>query len=88
MSGKLIDFRVGIPDETHDALLSEAAAFRCDKQDIAREVLKEWADRRHRAARILVGRELRDGGATASGGDVMDSGGARRQTRRKNVHDR
>lgn len=88
MAAKLIDFRVGIPQEYHDALNAEAAAFGIDKQEVAREIFKEWSDRRHRAARILIGRALRDGGVTASDGGVTESGGLRRQSRRKPINDR
>lgn len=47
MSLPLKDFRLGITPEIDRALTAVATAFGRDKQDVAREVLGEWAARKH-----------------------------------------
>jgi hypothetical protein len=45
MSTPLKDFRLPIPEHVHLWLEAEAQAFGMDMQQIAREVLKDWAKR-------------------------------------------
>lgn len=48
MSVPLKDLRLGVSELTDLALAASAEAFGLDKQTVARDVLDEWARRKHR----------------------------------------
>lgn len=54
MSIPLKDFRLGISESIDAALKAESAAFDKDMQVIAREILQEWADRKHHAYTVYA----------------------------------
>jgi hypothetical protein len=57
----LKDFRLGITDAIYAALEAESVAFDRDMQSVAREILQEWADRKHRAYSVYARRVLANG---------------------------
>lgn len=63
MSLPLKDFRLGITESIASALDAESCAFDKDVQSVAREVLQEWADRRHHAYEVYA-RVLANGAQT------------------------
>lgn len=83
MSAELKDFRVGITCEIDAALTAVARAFGRDKQDVAREVLGEWAARKHVEARVLTGLAHANGTAPASDGIEAEDAGTRRHGGRR-----
>jgi hypothetical protein len=83
MSLELKDFRLGITAEIDAALTAVSRAFGRDKQEVAREVLGEWAARKHVEARVLTGLSQANGTATASDGTAPEDGGTRRQRGRR-----
>jgi len=54
MSIPLKDFRLGISESIDAALKAESAAFDKDMQTIVREILQEWADRKHHAYTVYA----------------------------------
>ena len=71
MSLPLHDFRGGITPETKAVLDARATAHGTTMQDVARDVLHEWALREIRAASLLTAAVKRDGLATErAGGDA------------------
>lgn len=61
MSVPLKDFRLGITESIGAALEAEGAAFAKDMQVVAREVLQDWADRKHHAYTVYARRVLANG---------------------------
>ena len=51
---ELIDFRGRITEETHQTLEALSRARACDKQEIVRDVLHEWALRKINEATLVV----------------------------------
>ena len=69
MSAELVDFRVRITQETAAALEAVARAFKRDKADVAREVLHNWALRKHMEARVLMNLSASEGFSRALDGN-------------------
>jgi hypothetical protein len=61
MSAPLKDFRLPIPEAVHLWLEAEAAAFNTDMQQIAREVLKDWARKKAHAYKVATKRMKANG---------------------------
>lgn len=61
MATPLKDFSVGLSDSIHAALEAESIAFDKTMQVVAREVLQEWADRKHRAYTVYARRVIANG---------------------------
>ncbi len=61
MATPLKDFRLGITDAIAAALEAEGIAFDKDMQVVAREILQDWADRKHRAYTVYAKRVLANG---------------------------
>jgi hypothetical protein len=71
----LKDFRLGITDAIAAALEAESIAFDKDMQVVAREILQDWADRKHRAYTVYAKRVLANGMQTELPGfEVADAG--------------
>jgi hypothetical protein len=82
MAIPLKDFRLGITDRIYAALESDSIAFDKDMQEIAREILQQWADRKHVAYTVYAKRELANGmQAELPGIEPADDG--RSRSRRK-----
>lgn len=82
MSMPLKDFRLGITETIAAALEAEGIAFDKDMQVVAREILQNWADRKHRAYTIYAKRVLANGmQAELPGFEAADDGrsGSRRK---------
>ena len=56
MAVPLRDLRLGLPEFVDAILDAEAVGMNEDKQTIARQVLEEWARRRHRAHKVYAKR--------------------------------
>lgn len=82
MAIPLKDFRLGITDGIYAALEAEAAAFDKDMQVIAREILQDWADRKHRAYTVYAKRVLANGMQTELPGLETEDAGRERSRRR------
>lgn len=82
MSLALKDFRCAITESISAALEAEAAAFDRDMQSVAREVLQEWADRKHRAYTVYARRVLANGMQTELPGLETEDAGTSRRGRR------
>jgi hypothetical protein len=61
MSTPLKDFRLPIPEHVHLWLEAEAQAFGMDMQQIAREVLKDWAKKKAHAYKVATKRMKANG---------------------------
>lgn len=61
MSTPLKDFRLGISEAAHAALEAEAIAFDRPMEAIARDLIHEWATRKHRAYTVYARRVLANG---------------------------
>lgn len=61
MAIPLKDFRLGITDSIAAALEAESVAFDKDMQVVAREILQDWATRKHRAYSVYAKRVLANG---------------------------
>lgn len=52
---------LSLPESIHAALEADAIAFDKTMQIVAREILQEWADRKHRAYTVYARRVLANG---------------------------
>lgn len=78
MAIPLKDFRLGISDSIYAALEAEAVAFDKDMQSVAREILQDWADRKHLAYTVYAKRVLTNGMHTELPGlETADAGASR-----------
>lgn len=79
MAIPLKDFSVGLSESIHAALEAESVAFEKTMQVIAREILQEWADRKHRAYTVYARRVMANGNQTELPGfDAGNDGIARK----------
>ena len=78
MSIPLKDFRCALSENTLAVLEAEGIAQDCDMRDIAREVLDEWAARKHRAYTVYARRVLANGMQTELAGFELERGGSAR----------
>lgn len=80
MSAPLKDFRVPVSEAVHTWLDAEATAFNVTMQEIARDILKDWAKKKAHAYKVatkrlqanglqmeLVGSDMEDDGSERSG---------------------
>lgn len=78
MAIPLKDFRLGITDGIHAAIEADAVAFDKTMEVVAREILQDWADRKHRAYTVYAKRVLANGMQTELPGfEAGDSGRSR-----------
>lgn len=78
MAIPLKDFRLGITDAIAAALEAEGVAFDKEMQVVAREVLQDWAARKHRAYTVYARRVLANGMQTELPGlETADDGRSR-----------
>jgi hypothetical protein len=73
---------LSLPDSIHAALEADSVAFDKSMQDIAREVLQIWADRKHRAYTVYARRLLANGMQTELPGFETGDDGMRRDGRK------
>jgi len=74
--------RFAISESTHAALEAESAAFGRSMQDIAREVLQQWADRKAHGYKVYARRVLANGmQAELPGFEPEDNGAVRKGAR-------
>ncbi len=78
MSLPLKDFRVALSESTLAALEAEAIAFDKDMSSVAREILQDWAVRKHRAYTVYARRVLANGMQTELPGFSAEDDGTRR----------
>lgn len=79
MALPLKDFSLGLSDSIHAALEAESIAFNKTMQVIAREVLQEWANRKHHAYTVYARRVIANGNQTELPGfETGDDGIARK----------
>jgi hypothetical protein len=78
VSAPLKDFRVPISEAVHTWLDAEATAFNMSMQDIARDILKDWARKKAHAYKVATKR-LRANGLQPElfGSDVEEDGSER-----------
>lgn len=82
MAIPLKDFSVGLSDSIHAALEAESTAFNKTMQVIAREILQEWADRKHVAYTVYARRVIANGNQTELPGFETGNDGIARKTRK------
>lgn len=75
MAIPLKDFSLGISESIHAALEAESVAFDRPMQSVAREILQEWANRKHRAYTVYARRVIANGNQTELPGlETEDNG--------------
>lgn len=75
MSAPLKDFRVPISESVHTWLDAEATAFNMSMQDIARDILKDWARKKAHAYKVATRRLAANGlQPELFGSDTEDDG--------------
>jgi hypothetical protein len=73
---------LSLPESIHAALKAESVAFGKPMQDIARELLQEWADRKHRAYTVYARLVLANGMQTELPGlETEDAGSIRNRAK-------
>lgn len=82
MSTPLKDFRTALPPATLAALEAEAVAADQDMQAVSRQILNEWAARRHRAYTVYARRCLANGMQAELPGLETEDDGIGRKGRR------
>lgn len=84
MSAPLKDFRVPVSEAVHTWLDAEATAFNVSMQDIARDILKDWARKKAHAYKVATKR-LKANGLQPElfGPDEEDDGLARSSRERE-----
>lgn len=82
MSTPLKDFRLGISEAAHAALEAEAIAFDRPMESIARDLIHEWAARKHRAYTVYARRVLANGMQPELPGFEQEDAGTSRKGRR------
>jgi hypothetical protein len=78
----LKDFRLTVSESVLAALEAEATAFDRDMQGIAREILNDWAKRKHLAYTVYARRVLANGSQTELPGFETADEGTRRNGRK------
>ncbi len=78
----LKDFSLGITDSIHAALEAESVAFDKTMQVIARDILQEWADRKHRAYTVYARRVIANGNQAELPGMTTEDAGIARKGRK------
>lgn len=70
---------LSLPESIHAALKAKSAAFGKPMQDIAREILQEWADREHHAYTVYARLVLANGMQTELPGFETEEFGTARK---------
>lgn len=83
MSVPLKDFSLALSESIHAALEAESAAFGRTMQVVAREVLQDWADRKHQAYSVYARRLMANGKQTELSGSETGNDGIARKGRGK-----
>lgn len=79
MSLPLKDLRLAVSESVLAALEAEATAFDRDMQAVARDILNDWAKRKHRAYTVYARRVIANGAqAELPGFEPEDAGTQRR----------
>jgi hypothetical protein len=79
MAKSIKDFSLAISESIHAALEADAEAFDKTMQVVAREILQDWADRKHRAYTVYARRVIANGNQTELPGfETGDDGIARK----------
>ena len=73
---------LSLPESIHAALESDAVAFDKTMQAVAREILQEWADRKHRAYTVYARRLMANGMQTELPGFETEDDGMQRKGRK------
>lgn len=79
MSIPLKDFRLAVSEQVLAALEAEATAYDRDMAAIARDVLSDWAKRKHRAHTLYAKRFLANGDQSEFGWDPTEGDGRGRK---------
>jgi hypothetical protein len=82
MAKPIKDFSLALSESIHAALESDAVAFDRTMQSVAREILQEWADRKHRAYTVYGERLRANGMQTELPGMTTGDDGIRRRGRK------
>lgn len=82
MAKPIKDFSLALSESIHAALESEAEAFDKTMQVVARQVLQDWADRRHHAHTVYARRLRTNGMQTEFPGLETRDDGTRREGRK------
>lgn len=82
MALPLKDLRLGVPESVDIWLDAVAIANNADKAQIAREVLQEWADKKHHEFTVAHKRLRANGLQTELPGFEMEDAGTTRKARR------
>jgi hypothetical protein len=82
MAKPIKDFSLALSESIHAALESDAIAFNKTMQAIAREILQEWADRKHHSYTVYAKLLRANGTQTELGGMSAEDDGMRRGGRR------
>lgn len=82
MAKPIKDFGLAISESIHAALEAEALAFEKTMQVVAREILQEWADRKHHAYTVYAKRLMANGMQAELPGMATEDDGIRRKGRR------
>jgi hypothetical protein len=82
MSLPLRDFRLGITEGIHAALEAESIAFDRPMEAVAREILQQWAARKHRAYTVYARRVIANGNQAELPGLELEGAGTNRKTRK------
>lgn len=73
---------LSLPDSIHAALEADAIAFDKTMQVVAREILQEWADRKHLAYKVYARRVLANGMQSELPGFETEDAGIARKARK------
>lgn len=82
MAIPLKDFRLGISEFIDAYLDADAIAFGKDKASIAREILNEWAKRKHLAYKVMAKKHAANGLQPEFDWDTPEDDGSSRSGKR------
>lgn len=82
MAKPIKDFSLALSESIHAALEAEGEAFDKTMQVVAREILQDWADRKHRAYKVYGRRLLSNGMQTELPGFAMEDDEMQRKGRK------
>lgn len=82
MAKPIKDFSLALSESIHAALEADAEAFNKTMQVVAREILQDWADRKHHAYTVYARRLRTNGIQTEFDGLETGDDGKRREGRK------
>lgn len=82
MAKPIKDFSLALSESIHAALEADAEAFDKTMQVVAREILQDWADRKHHAFTVYARRLRTNGVQTEFDGFATGDDGKRREGRK------